>query len=84
MRDLLMSPMRIIAEKDSSKCWAAWWEDSPGEFSKPASVLGAVARLLLHSQWHVAASDLVKDEEASQGGHVEMVVLMPALRGGSA
>ncbi len=67
--------IRIIAEKDSSKHWAAWWEDSPGEFAKSASALGAVARLLIHSQRHVAASDLVKDELASQGGYVEMVVL---------
>jgi hypothetical protein len=66
--------MRIIAEKDSSSRWAAWWEDSPGEFAKSASVLGAVARLILHSHRHVATSDLVKDEEASIGGHVEMVV----------
>jgi hypothetical protein len=74
--------MRIIAEKDSAKRWAAWWEDSPGEFAKSGSVLGAVARLLLHSKRHVAASDLVKDEEASQGGHVEMAVLTPALNDG--
>lgn len=74
--------MRIIAEKDSAKRWAAWWEDSPGEFAKSATILGAVARLLLHSQRPVAASDLVKDEEASQGGHVELAVLTPALKEG--
>ncbi len=67
--------MRIIAEKDSSKRWAAWWQVEPREFAKSASALGAVARLLLHSERHVAASDLVTDAMASGGKHVEMVVV---------
>lgn len=76
--------MRIIAEQDPSHQWAAWWEDEPGEFSKSASVLGAVARLILKSQTrHVAASDLVMDSIASETGHVEMVVASPQLNDGT-
>lgn len=67
--------MRIIAEQDSSAHWAAWWEDEPSDFSKSASVLGAVARLLLKSEARrVSATDLVMDSEASNPGHVEMIV----------
>lgn len=74
--------MRIIAEQDSSAHWAAWWEDEPGEFSQSASVLGAVARLLLKSHArHVAASDLIMDSVASQTGHVEMIVATPPMNG---
>lgn len=70
--------MRIIAKKDSSSHWTAWWEDAPDQTVQSGSVLGAVARLLLTSpNRHVAASDLISDDLAYTAGHVEMVVAEP-------
>ena len=70
--------MQIVAEKDTSSRWVAWWEEQPGEFSRSASVLGAVAKLLLTSHGrHVAASDLISNAIACVDGHVEFVVGKP-------
>lgn len=75
--------MRIIAEMDSSSRWMAWWNDSPDQFATSGSVLGAIARLLIHSpNRHVAASDLQPDSLACEKGHIEMVVTEGQLRRG--
>jgi hypothetical protein len=68
--------MRIIAQRDKNCHWSAYWHDDPKHKSRSASVLGAIARLIISSpDRHVAFSDLVTDPMACQPGRVEMVVL---------
>lgn len=67
--------VRIIALREKNCRWSAYWHDDPSQKFKSGSVLGAIARLLIHSpDRHVASSDLVTDPMACQPGHVEMVV----------
>lgn len=68
--------MRIIIERDKNCHWSAHWHDEPGRMYKSASALGAVAKLLIHSdERHVAISDVVTDPSAYQPGYIEMVVM---------
>ena len=68
--------MRIIVDRDETCHWAARWNDERGPIYRSGSVLGAVAKLIIHSpERHVSTSDLVTDPMASHSGHVEMVVL---------
>jgi hypothetical protein len=70
--------VRIIALRDKKCHWSAFWHDDPTTKYKSASVLGAIARLLINSpERHVACSDLVPDPMAYQRNRVEMVVMPP-------
>lgn len=70
--------VRIIALREKNCRWSAYWHDDPKHKFKSASVLGAIARLLINSpERHIAVSDLVTDPMACQPGRVEMVVMEP-------
>jgi hypothetical protein len=68
--------VRIIVKREKNCRWSAYWHDDPTHLHRSASVLGAVARLIINSpDRHIAVSDLVTDPMAYQPGRVEMVVL---------
>ena len=70
--------VRIIAQREKNCRWSAYWHDDPELRFRSASVLGAIARLLIYSpDRHIALSDLVTDPMACQPGRVEMVVMEP-------
>jgi hypothetical protein len=70
--------LRIIVQREKNCRWSASWHDDPKRFYRSGSVLGAIAKLLIHSpERHVSASDLVTDPMACHSGRVEMVVVEP-------
>lgn len=66
--------MRVIADRDASMHWKAWWNDMPAEYQVSASMLGAVAKLLISRGRGISAYDLVADPQASRPWHVEWAV----------
>lgn len=67
--------MRIIAERDVSSHWSAWWADEPHSCMRCTSRFGAVAKLLKRSNHQaIAVENLSIDLKASRSDHVEMVV----------
>ena len=67
--------MRIIAEKNGSSQWWAWWADEPLNRVHSTSRFRAVEKLLKRSNHHaIAVENLSIDLKTSRGDHVEMVI----------
>lgn len=67
--------LRIIAHREASMNWRAWWDDLPHAYETSGSAMEAVAKLLGNSgRRGVSMDDLVVDQSLSRQWHVEMTV----------
>jgi hypothetical protein len=67
--------LRIIAERDSTMNWRAWWNDSPPNYEVSGDMFGAVAKLLSSNSRGCSMEDLVEDQTASRPWHAEWTVV---------
>lgn len=68
--------LRIIAHRESTMDWQAWWNDLPHAYQVSGSAMEAVPKLLENSSRRgVAMDDLAIEQSLSRQWHVEWTVL---------